>query len=171
MSTTFLEAPPPPAAPAAWRALRRATLLTAVADGLFSSVLSAFFYGSTVTRLWQGVASVLLGSSALTGGMAMVLVGIAMHVAVACAWSAVFLVLVLRSARLRARLHSPAGVVAIAAAYGPIVWLVMSLIVIPLLTHRPPSITFRWWVQFFGHMVFVGLPIVGQMARIVPRAR
>jgi hypothetical protein len=36
----------------------------------------------------------------------------------------------------------------------------MSLIVIPLLVHRPPVIVPRWWVQFFGHAIFVGLPIV-----------
>ena len=34
-----------------------AALVTGVADGLFSSTLAAFAYGSTVTRLWQGVAS------------------------------------------------------------------------------------------------------------------
>jgi hypothetical protein len=42
--------------------------------------------------------------------------------------------------------------------------MVMSLAVIPLFTHRPPSITFRWWVQFFGHFPFVGLPIVASIA-------
>ena len=33
--------------------LLRAWLLSAVVDGLFSSVLSAVFYGSTVARLWD----------------------------------------------------------------------------------------------------------------------
>ena len=41
--------------------LVRAGLLTALTDGTFASVLSVFAYGSTVTRLWQGVASTLLG--------------------------------------------------------------------------------------------------------------
>jgi hypothetical protein len=36
----------------------------------------------------------------------------------------------------------------------------MSLAVIPLLLHRPPAITVRWWIQFVGHAPFVGLPIV-----------
>ena len=39
--------------------LVRAGLLAAITYGLFSSVLSAFFYGSTVTRLWQRVAPTL----------------------------------------------------------------------------------------------------------------
>ena len=33
--------------------LVRAWLLTALSDGLFSSVLAAVFYGSTVMRLWR----------------------------------------------------------------------------------------------------------------------
>ena len=46
----------------------RAGLLTALCDGTFSSVLSVFFYHSTVARLFQGVASTLLGKAALDGG-------------------------------------------------------------------------------------------------------
>ena len=45
--------------------------------------------------------------------------------------------------------------------YGPFIWTVMSVVVIPLLVHRPPSINVRWWVQFVGHIPFVALPIVG----------
>jgi hypothetical protein len=137
----------------------RAGLLTGVTDGLFSSALSAFAYGSTVARLWQGVASVLLGSAALNGGTAMVAVGLVMHFAVAFTWTAVFLFVVMRFGRVRHALASPLGALKVAAIYGPFVWMVMSLVVIPLLTQRPPAITFRWWVQFFGHMPFVALPI------------
>jgi hypothetical protein len=57
------------------------------------------------------------------------------------------------------------GVAGVAAVYGPLVWLVMSLVVIPALTHRPTPIGFRWWVQLFGHIPFVGLPIVVSIAR------
>ncbi|HEY5546895.1 MAG TPA: hypothetical protein VIK50_12660 [Gemmatimonadaceae bacterium] len=35
-----------------------------------------------------------------------------------------------------------------------------SLVVIPLGTKQPPSITYRWWIQFFGHIPFVASPIV-----------
>jgi hypothetical protein len=47
--------------------------------------------------------------------------------------------------------------------YGPFIWMAMSLAVIPLLTHRPPTIGFRWWVQFIGHFPFVGVPIVASI--------
>jgi hypothetical protein len=144
--------------------LLRAGLLTAVSDGLFSSVLAVAFYHSTVQRLFQGVASTLLGPDALKGGWPTALVGIGMHVAVAFGWSAVFLLLVMRLRPVREALGSPYGVVQVAALYGPFVWMVMSLAIIPLLLHRPPSVGFRWWVQFFGHVPFVGLPIVAMSA-------
>lgn len=136
-----------------------AGLLTAIVDGLFSSVLSAFFYGSTVARLFQGVASVVLGKEALDGGLFTALVGVGLHVLVAFSWSAVFLFLVFRWPRIRAILEAPMGPAKVAAVFGPLVWVAMSGVVIPVFTHRPPSITPRWWIQFFGHAVFVGLPI------------
>ena len=144
--------------------LTRAWLLTAVTDGLFASVLSAGFYGSTVTRLWQGVASTLLGPAAYDGGTRTALIGVLMHFGVAFGWSAVFLALAMRSAWLRRVLASRAGVVKVAAVYGLFIWLVMSLVVIPLLLRRPPTITARWWIQLIGHFPFVGLPIVSQIA-------
>jgi hypothetical protein len=42
--------------------------------------------------------------------------------------------------------------------------------VIPLLVHRPPTINFRWWVQFFGHIPFVAVPIVAMISKTGPRA-
>ena len=144
--------------------LVRAGLLTGIVDGLFSSVLSAFFYGSTVSRLWQGVASVLLGSDALNGGRRTALIGLLMHFGVAFAWSAVFLFLLLRWEWIRGLLASRHGVLKVAALYGPFIWMVMSLVVIPALTQRPPRITLRWWIQWFGHIPFVGIPIVASSA-------
>jgi uncharacterized membrane protein YagU involved in acid resistance len=143
-----------------------AGMLTGIVDGLFSSILSAAFYGSTVTRLWQGVAATLLGSTAVNGGARTALVGVLMHVGVAFGWSAVFLLLVTRWHALQRLVDSPYGVMKAAALYGPFVWMVMSLAVIPLLVHRPPAINFRWWVQFFGHIPFVALPIVASLRSV-----
>ncbi len=145
--------------------LVRAGLLTGATDGLFSSVLATVFYHSTVTRLFQGVASTLLGKRAFDGGTPTALLGVAMHFGVAFGWSAVFLFLVMRSGWIRDLLASRNGVPKVASLYGPFIWLVMSLVVIPLLLHRPPAINFRWWVQLFGHIPFVGLPIVASIAR------
>jgi len=43
----------------------------------------------------------------------------------------------------------------------------MSFIVIHSLTHKAPTINFRWWVQFVGHIPFVAVPIVTSIARPV----
>jgi hypothetical protein len=145
--------------------LVRAGLLTGVIDGVFASVLAIVVYHSTAERLFQGVASTLLGKSAFEGGTATALIGVLMHFGVAFGWSAVFLFLVLRSSRVRDLLASPHGVVKVAALYGPFIWLVMSLAVIPLLVHRPPAITLRWWIQLVGHFPFVGLPIVATIGK------
>jgi hypothetical protein len=143
----------------------RAGLLTAIVDGLFSSVLSVAFYGSTVARLFQGVASTLVGKDAFDAGAPTAALGILMHFGVAFGWSAVFLVLTLRWRWLRSVLAARYGWLGVASIYGPFIWSVMSLVVIPLLVHRPPAIGPRWWIQFFGHIPFVAVPIVATIAR------
>ena len=147
-----------------WRRLVRAWLLTGVIDGSFASVLAVTLFNSTATRLFQGVASTLLGKAALDGGTRTALIGVLMHFGVAFGWSAVFLFLLTRSEWIRRVVSSRYGVLKVAAVYGPSIWLVMSLLVIPVLLHRPPMINLRWWVQLIGHFPFVGLPIVGSIA-------
>jgi uncharacterized membrane protein YagU involved in acid resistance len=150
--------------------LVRAGLTTAIIDGLFSSVLSVAAYGSTVSRLFQGVAATLVGSSAFTGGARTTALGVLMHCGVAFAWSAVFVFAVMGSARIRSVLASRFGALKVASVYGPAIWLVMSLLVIPVLLHRPPTISIRWWVQLVGHFPFVGIPIVASASRAATRS-
>lgn len=150
--------------------LVRAWLLTAVVDALFSSALTAFAYKAPVATLWQRVASTLLGPAAMQGGTRTVVIGLLMHLGVALAWSTVFLALVMWWPWLRRVLAQPGGIIMVAVVYGPVIWMVMSLIVIPTLTGRPPTITGRWWVQFFGHIPFVAIPIVTMIGRGIGRA-
>jgi hypothetical protein len=145
--------------------LVRAWLATAVSDAIFSSVLVTVFYGSTFARLWQGVASVPLGPKAFDGGTQTVLIGLLIHLTVALTWSTVFVFLWMSSSALQRIVSSIGGALAVASVYGPCIWMAMSLIVIPTLTHKPPTIGFRWWVQFFGHIPFVALPIVATIGR------
>jgi len=147
------------------RRLVRAGLTTGVVDWLFSSVLVTFFYQSTVTKLWQGVASTLIGKEAFDGGPATVLLGTLMHFGVAFGWSAVYLFLVLRADWVRALLCSRFGIFKVASFYGPAIWTIMSVVLIPSLVHRPPTIGFRWWVQWLGHIPFVAVPIVAAVGR------
>jgi hypothetical protein len=139
-----------------------AGLVTGVTDGLFASIQS-FFNNSTPERVFQGVASTLLGPSAIDGGIRTAAIGVLMHFGVALGWSTVFLLLYERLPRLRSLVQSPLGPLKVATVYGPFIWLVMSLVVIPLLVHHPTVIRPRWWVQLIGHIPFVGLPIVSMI--------
>jgi hypothetical protein len=123
-------------------------------------MLSVFAYGSTFSRLWQGVAATVLGPAALTMGARGVAAGLTLHVMVALMWSAAFVLAVHRSRALRRALVRPAHAAAVAAIYGPLIWLVMSLVVIPLATGRLPAFGFRWWVQIVAHVPFVTVPLV-----------
>jgi|SRR5262245_13348395 len=148
----------------------RAGVLTGITDGLFSSVLNVAFYHSTVQRLFQGVARTLLGAEAFNGGALTSAIGVLMHFGVAFGWSFVFLLIVNRARWIRRLLNSPYGVVKVASLYGPFIWMVMSLAVIPLLLQRPPAINIRWLVQLIGHIPFVGIPIVWSICRGAPRS-
>src|SRR6516162_4098057 len=137
----------------------------ALVDFCFASVLSVFFYHATFARLWQGVASVPFGAQAIGGGDGYTLLGIACHITTAFTWAGVFVVMLRRWPALQRAVTTPAGVFAVAAVYGPCIWLVMSLLVIPFFTGKPPSFTYRWWIQIAGHIFFVGLPIVWTASR------
>jgi hypothetical protein len=143
--------------------LGRAGVATALVDGTWGCALT-WISGSTLARFWQGIASTLLGRPAFDGGARTVLLGMAMHVGVAFGWSAVFLALHMRSEGLRRRVATRAGILQVAAVYGPCIWMVMSLLVIPALLQRPPNISGRWWIQLAGHVPFVGIPIVASVA-------
>jgi len=123
-------------------------------------MLSVLAYGSTFSRLWQGVASTAIGPDALTMGPRGVAAGLGLHLLVALMWSAIFVLALDSSGALRRAVARPAGAVAVATVYGPIIWLVMSLVVIRLATGRPATFGFRWWVQVFAHVPFVTLPLV-----------
>ena len=135
-------------------------LVTAAWDFACATALSVFAYHSTFSGLWQGVASVALGPQARQMGARGVAAGLGLHLLVALTWSAVFVLAVVASRALQRVVARPVGAVAVAAVYGPIIWLVMSLAVIPLATGRPPAFGFRWWVQVFAHVPFVTLPLV-----------
>ena len=140
--------------------LVRAGVLVSIIDGLFATSFGLFVRGVTPTRMWQGVASVPLGKGAIDGGAGMVFTGLALHVLVAFTWSALLLLAVQRSHKLRAIIDSPYGTLKVATVLGPMIWLVMSLLVIPTLTHRLPAFTPAYFEMLVGHIVFVGLPMV-----------
>jgi hypothetical protein len=142
-------------------------LVTAAWDFVCATALSVLVYRSTFSQLWQGVASTVLGPAAIGGGTAPIAVGIGLHLAVALVWSAIFVAAALISPALLRTIASPLGALAVAVLYGPIIWLVMSLVIIPLATGHPPHIGFRWWVQIFAHIPFVTIPLVFTARRVL----
>jgi hypothetical protein len=134
-------------------------LVTAVWDAVCATALGVFAYGTTAGGVWQGVAATALGPTTLTGG-AGVAAGLAIHTAVALTWSALFVAAAWTWPALRRAIGTTGGALAVAVLYGPMIWLVMSLVVIPLATGRPPRFGFRWWVQVFAHIPFVTVPLV-----------
>jgi hypothetical protein len=142
------------------RAILITWLVTAAWDFLCASTLSVVAYGSTFSRLWQGVAAAALGPSALEMGGRGVAAGLVLHLLVALVWSAVFVLVVAGSTALRRALARPAAALGAAFVYGPFIWLVMSLAIIPLATGRAPALSFRWWVQVLAHVPFVAVPLV-----------
>jgi hypothetical protein len=135
-------------------------LVTAAWDFVCASALAVFGYGSTLSGFWQGVATTVLGASALDMGARGVAAGLVLHLAVALTWSAAFVLAVTGSSALRRALNQPVSALMVAIIYGPLIWLVMSLAVIPLATGRLPALGFRWWVQIIAHVPFVTIPLV-----------
>lgn len=148
--------------------LVRVWLVIALVDFLFATALSTLAYGSTFARLWQGVASTALGPDRFSG-TSLTIAGIVVHITVALVWSTVFVVAYDNAAALRRMTATPAGVLAVAAVYGPLIWVVMSMVVIRFRTGRPPAINTRWWIQIVGHIFFVALPIVATTRRVSRR--
>lgn len=142
-------------------------LVTAAWDFVCASALSVFAYHATFSRFWQGVASTALGPRGLEMGAAGVAAGLALHLFVAFIWSTLFVLVLASSERLRRVVDRPGGAVVVACLYGPVIWLVMSLLVIPQATGRPPTFAFRWWVQVVAHVPFVTLPLVFTARRVL----
>jgi hypothetical protein len=150
--------------------LLRAGLITGLVDGLWAIVLT-LAYGRSIVRMFLGIAATPFGTGMFDGGAPTMALGVALHFCVALTWSAVFLLLVTSWPRLRSVLASRYGILKVASVYGPIIWIVMSVAVIPALTRQPVAITYRWWIQLVGHIVFVGLPLVWAIERPAPMAR
>ncbi|MHB1312228.1 MAG: hypothetical protein ACYC3L_09445 [Gemmatimonadaceae bacterium] len=167
MSSPVIDTAPAPAAPEASRVgdvLLRAWLTLGVVDALWACVLS-LAYGRSIIQVWQVVASVAFGPAMTEGGLLSAGIGLAMHFVTAFIWAALFLAAYLRWAPLRRALATPAGIAGVSAVYGPLVWIVMSVGVIPLLTGVPAVLSLRWAIQLCGHVFFVGLPVVWSVER------
>ncbi|MEO5903636.1 MAG: hypothetical protein ABIQ55_06470 [Gemmatimonadaceae bacterium] len=136
-------------------------LSVAVTDALFASATGMFIPPVVApARVFRGVASVLLGKSAIDGGATTALIGLAMHFGVALAWATLFVVAVRNVQWVRESLETWPRALLLAAIYGVSIWLIMTWIVIPSMVHRPPTLSTKYWVQLIGHIPFVVGPMI-----------
>jgi len=126
-------------------------LLGGLAAGVGDTLLAFGMYRVSPVRIYQSVASGLLGrEAAVSGGLATAGLGMLLHFFIATTAAAVY---VLAATRLKLLVDRavPCGLV-----FGVAVYFFMKEIVVPLSAARPISFT---WTAMIGHALLVGLPI------------
>lgn len=146
--------------PRAARVLILGGVVLGVLDGL-DAVIFFGLRGISATRIFQGIASHLIGSGARQGGIATTALGVALHFFIA--FSVVF-VYHRASRRLPVLVDHP---IVCGALYGLVVYAVMNYVVVPLTpggAYRIP----KWPVLLNG--LLIHMTAVGQSASWSARA-
>lgn len=145
--------------------LVRGGILLAVVDFLWAVALSVI-YGDAPLSAFRGVAAVVRAPAWMPDLEPTLTLGVVAHIGVALAWAALYVLLQRNVAWLQRASATRRGQFAIAAVYGPMIWVVMSRVVIPAMMGRAGPITSRWAVQLLGHVFFVGVPVVFGVGRV-----
>ncbi|MBC7899665.1 MAG: hypothetical protein H7070_06390 [Saprospiraceae bacterium] len=139
--------------PRAFQSVVYGGLAVGVLDGLAASI-SSLLRGGNPIRVFQYVASGVLGKEAFSGGTPTFLLGVLLHFVVALGAAGVYYIACLRFPVLleKAVLYGP--------LYGIAVYFVMAYIISPMsLTARSPFSFNGMLIQITIHVLFVGLPI------------
>jgi len=108
-----------------------AWLVAGTLDIAYAIIMWGPVFGKiTAAQLLQGIASVLIGKSALTGGPATALLGLAMHYCISLAWTLIYF-FIFPWLPFLARNKWTSGIL-----YGGFVWAMMGMVVLPLVTGR-----------------------------------
>jgi uncharacterized membrane protein YagU involved in acid resistance len=130
-----------------------AGLLAGALDITATSTLMSL-QGMPPERLWQGVASGALGTSAFKGGAKTAALGLLFHFAIAFIVAAIYYAI---SRQFPITTERP---ILSGALYGVVVHLVMSRIVVPLSAVPKREFSAKAFLtQLVIHICFVGLPI------------
>jgi hypothetical protein len=153
----------PDQASRALKTILRAGMLAGLLDGLDALLFIGIISGIPVIRVFQFIASGLLGPGAFRGGWATAGLGVVLHFFIATAAAAVFYAL---SVKLTILLHKP---LVWGPLYGMGVFLFMHYVVVPLsrTPKQAPATAADLANLIFSHVFFVGIPI----AWITSRAR
>ena len=153
-----MTAPVPSATQHSWppyKTILLAGLVAGILDGLDAVVYIGLIRGIPVRRVFQFIASGLLGTNSFRGGWTTVALGILLHFVIATGAAATFYAL---STKLRWALQQP-------LLWGPVfgigVFLFMHYLVVPLSAapKQPPTPLAPLINLIFSHVFFVGIPI------------
>jgi hypothetical protein len=144
-----------PRQPRALDTIRNGGLVVGILDGLFALIFYGLILGVKPMRIFQSVASGLLGRASYEGGIQSFLLGILLHFVVASCIAAVYYLASLKLPIL-IRHAVICGVI-----YGLIAYLGMNYVVIPLsaIGSRPSPSLRVFLPAFIAHAFLVGLPI------------
>ncbi len=131
-------------------------LVVGILDGLFALVFYGLILGVKPFRIFQSVASGLLGRASYDGGMRTFLFGILLHFVVASCIAAVYY---LASLKLPVLIRHA---VLCGLIYGMLAYLGMNYVVVPLSAigrrSAPPHLPI-FLTEILGHALLVGLPL------------
>ncbi len=129
-------------------------LVVGILDGLFALIFYGMILGVPRLRIFQSVASGLLGRAAFEGGLKTFLLGVLLHFIVATCIAAVYYAASLKLPILIRR------AVVCGLIYGLIAYLVMNYVVIPLSAIGLRPFSLRVFLPaFIAHAFLVGLPV------------
>lgn len=130
-------------------------LVAGACDITYASVFWAIRAEVPVRRIFQSVASGLLGEASFTGGWSTAILGLALHFFIACSMSAAYYLVSLRWELLRRR---PA---VFGPLYGLLLYGIMNYVVVPLsrAAGSSPGNNLWTWMSVAVHMVLIGTPI------------
>ena len=145
------------------RSIVATALFVALIDGLYVVAAFDWIMGvTTATRLFQGIALALVGrDTALGGGTAMVMLGMATHVAIALAWTTAWALLVMLVPRLRELATSLPAAIFLGIAWGIVIHLAMQLALLPMTQAAVAPLASRGsLIVLLAHVTVIGPPIV-----------
>jgi hypothetical protein len=133
-----------------WAIVLLGGLILGTADLLFAISFWKIGYGVSATRVMQSVARGVLGTASFEGGVPTALLGAALHYTIAIGMAATYY-LVSRKVRMLIRWPIACGV-----AYGALLFLIMSFVVLPLSRVGMPRFDNVLWValSIVMHTVF-----------------
>jgi hypothetical protein len=145
--------------PRAFDAIVYGGLIVGILDGLFAFIYYGLYLGIPTMRVFQSVASGVLGQAAFEGGMRTFLIGIVLHFVVATCLAAVYYAV---SLKLPILIYKP---VICGLIYGVLSYLGMNYVVIPLSAVGPRKFNLPVFLTaIIAHALLVGLPL-GLLAR------